>query len=484
MLAFRSKQGKTFSYLSKLLWSKRLWRIAVNNVLANKGSRSPGVDGKTRQHYQDESQITGLISQILAEIKRGIYRPQPVRRTYIPKNPTEKRPLGIPTIKDRVVQEALRLILEPLFETKFHPHSYGFRPFRSTHHATARLHSLIGNNGFNWVVEGDIAKCFDRIDHDILLKLLKRKIRDRRMLKLIRLQLKAGVLEDLEWYRSDFGTPQGGIISPLLANIYLHELDTFISDKYESLSDGKRRRAPLRLFICRYADDFVILVKGTKEKAEAVKLEVAAFLRDNLKLELSEAKTLVTPVENGFDFLGFNIRKYQRVTLVKPSKKAVLKLMDKVRQITRGYFAIDLSIGIMKLNYALRGFAEYYRRVSAKDTFSKLDHLIWWHILRRAKRLITGSNNFPTRNFYKSHYFSYSEDIFKMNRRHGKSRNFGIWSTERNGARIVQALRFYPIQYVHKFSQLNPFFRHEREQLEANKRLNRLLSDLAKYPQT
>lgn len=266
--------------------------------------------------------------------------------------------------------------------------------------------------------------------------------------------------------------------------IYLHELDCFIAVKYENLTFARRKKAPLRLFICRYADDFVILIKGTEEQAEAVKQEVAAFLQDKLRLELSDTKTLVTPVEQGFDFLGFNIRKYQRVTLVKPSKKAVTKLMDKVRQITKEYLVTNINLGIMELNYALRGFGEYYRRVSAKDTFGKLDHLIWWHVLRRAKRLITGSNNYPARQFYKTHYFSYAKDVFRMNRRFVKSRNFGIWSPEKNRAWIVQALRFYPIQYTLNHCQLNPYIRHERTQLEVKKALNRLLSDLAKYPRT
>lgn len=482
MLALRSKQGKFFSRICNLLRSKRLWKIAVDKVLSNKGSRSPGIDGKTRKHYQEEGQIALLISQITGEIRVKSYRPQPVRRVYIPKSSNEKRPLGIPTIRDRVIQEALRLILEPIFETKFHPHSYGFRPFRSTHHASSRLHFLIGNRSFNWVVEGDIAKCFDRIDHDILLSLLKKHIKNRRILKLIRLMLKAGVMEDLQWYDTEKGSPQGGIISPLLANIYLHELDNFIAAKYENLSFSRRKRAPLPLFICRYADDFVILVKGTKDQAEAVKEEVAFFLRDKLKLELSEAKTLVTPVEQGFDFLGFNIRKYQQVTLVKPSKKAMQKLRDKVKRITKEYFSMDINLGLMELNYALRGFGEYYRRVSAKEIFAKLDHFIWWHVLRRAKRFITGKNTYPTRQFYKSHYFSYSKDVFRMNRRFVNSRNFGVWSPEKNRAWIVQALKFYPIQYVNNHCQLNPYIRHDYAQLEAKKALNRLLSDLAKYP--
>ena len=407
----------------------------------------------------------------------------PVRRVYIPKNPQEKRPLGIPAIRDRVVQEALRLILEPIFETKFHPHSYGFRPFRSTHHATARIFSLIAR-GYNWVIEGDIAKCFDRIDHDILLKLLHKHIKARRILKLIRMMLKAGVMEDLKLYETVAGSAQGGCISPLLANIYLHELDCFIAAKYENLNPEKRKKVPIPLFICRYADDFVIMVKGTQAQTEAIKEDVAVFLRDVLKLELSATKTLITPVEKGFDFLGFHIRKYPQATLVTPSKKAIRALKEKVREITKEFFPVDITLGIMKLNYALRGFGEYYRRVSAKGTFNKLDHFVWWHVLRRAKRFIYGNNKYSNRLFYKTHYFSYADDVFKMNRRFRKSRHFGVWLPEKNRAWLVQTLRFYPIQYIRNFSQLNPFISLECAKLEANKKLVRLLSDQAKYPRT
>ncbi len=481
LLTLRSKQGKFFSRISGILRLRRLWYTALEKVLSNKGARTPGIDGMTRRNYQEESEKASLINQIIAEIKGRCYKPQPVRRIYIPKNPTEKRALGIPTIKDRVVQEALRLILEPIYEAKFHNHSYGFRPFRSTHHAVARLQSLISLKGYNWVIEGDIRKCFDRIDQDKLMSLLKRDIKDKRVLKLIRMMLKAGVLEELELLRTDMGTPPGGILSPLLANIYLHELDKFISSRYEDLNHYQRKKAPLRMFICRYADDWGILIRGTREQAEVVKQEVTAFLLENLKLELSEEKTLITPVEQGFDFLGFNIRKYRDAVHVKPAPKALRKLRDKVREITKTFFATDVDVGIIKLNYAIRGFAEYYRRVYSKRIFRKLDFFIWWHVLRRAKRLIYGSSRYSNVKVLRQHYYSYNQDVFKMNRRH-KGINFGIWSEEKQRAWLVQALRFYPIQYIKCHPQLNPYITAERAKLEANRNLNRLLSNLAKYP--
>ena len=481
LLTLRSKQGKRFSRISGILRLRKLWFIALEKVLSNKGARTPGIDGKTLRNYQEEGEKASLINQILAEIKGRCYKPQPVRRIYIPKNPTEKRAIGIPTIKDRVVQEALRLILEPIYEAKFHNHSYGFRPFRSTHHAVARVQSLISLHGYNWVVEGDIRKCFDRIDHDKLMSLLRRDIKDKRILKLIRMMLKAGVLEELELLRTELGTPPGGILSPLLANIYLHELDKLISSRYEDLDQYRRKKAPLKIFICRYADDWCILIKGSREQAELVKQEVTEFLLETLKLELSEEKTLITPVEKGFDFLGFNIRKYPDAVHVKPTLKALRKLRDKVREITKTFFAKDLELGIMKLNYALRGFAEYYRRVYSKRIFRKLDFFIWWHVLRRAKRFIYGSSRYSTAKFLKQHYYSYNQDVFKMNRRH-KGINFGTWSEEKQKAWMLQALRFYPIQYIKCHPQLNPYLSTDRAKLEVDRNLNRLLSNLAKYP--
>lgn len=211
LLAFRSRQGKTFGRLSNLLRCRRLWDEAIEIVLSNKGAGTAGVDGKSAKHYSSSDSRCALRNEIMSELKLKTYRPSPVRRTYIKKPNGELRPLGIPTIKDRVVQEALKLILEPIYECKFYAHSYGFRPFRSTHHAAERIRRLIGRWGYNWVVEGDISKCFDCIDHDILLSIVRRTVTDGRIIYLLKKLLKSGVMESSNFYVSELGTPQGGL---------------------------------------------------------------------------------------------------------------------------------------------------------------------------------------------------------------------------------------------------------------------------------
>jgi len=185
---------------------------SIEHVLRNKGARTPGADGKTRKHYQTAEARLIWQRQILHDLRSGTFRPLPARRVYIPKphKPQEKRPLGIPPLVDRVVQDMLRRVLEPVFESRFHPHSYGFRPYRSAHHAVQRVRRLI-QDGYTWVVEGDIKGFFDHVDHDILLRLVQKEIGDQRILHLIRLFLKAGVLEDGSFELTDEGTPQGGL---------------------------------------------------------------------------------------------------------------------------------------------------------------------------------------------------------------------------------------------------------------------------------
>jgi len=232
ILAYRSQQGLTFDRLYNLLRTKRLTEVALESVLQNPGAKTPGIDGVTKYDLETDEAKQELIEELNRELSTKSYKPRPVRRTYIPKDNGEQRPLGIPTIRDRVVQEMLRLLLEPIYECHFYKHSYGFRPFRSTHHAALRLKDLIGNRGYKDAVEGDIRKCFDRIHHQKLLEILRRVIRDEGVIYIIRQMLKAGVMEDDAWSVTDEGTPQGGIVSPLLANIYLNELDQFIARKW------------------------------------------------------------------------------------------------------------------------------------------------------------------------------------------------------------------------------------------------------------
>ncbi len=259
-----SVEGATISNVYQLLGTPAWIRSALDNVLARPGSDSAGVDGKTRADYRTEAAKEELTGEIVAEVRSKAYRPTPVRRVFIPKapDPAKLRPLGIATIKDRVVQEAVRMILEPIYEPKFHPHSYGFRPFRSAHHALYRIHFLASRPGtpYEWVIEGDIHDCFGSIDHTVLLRLLRRTIDDRPLLKVMQLMLQAGAMEELRFVPSDTGTPQGSGVSPLWANIYLTELDRFVAQKYADLRPGAKSRAgkdgaPPPCEIVRYADD-------------------------------------------------------------------------------------------------------------------------------------------------------------------------------------------------------------------------------------
>jgi len=467
-LAYRSIQGRKFNRLFNLLRTKRLVEVALDNVLANTGAKTAGVDGVTRKELADAQSRTLLIEEINRELCSKTYQPRPVRRVYIPKSNGDQRPLGIPTIKDRVVQEMLRLILEPIYEARFYAHSYGFRPFRSAHHAAVRLKFLIGKQGYTVAVEGDIRKCFDRIHHDKLLDILRKTIRDERIIRIIRELLTAGVMEDGAWQVTDEGTPQGGIVSPLLANIYLNELDQFVAAKWDRLSDWTKRRhckhSAIPCYIVRYADDFVILVRGTLEQGEQIKAEVAEFLTQELHLELSTEKTLVTDVKQGIDFLGFTIRKYRRVTLITPSHKAMKKFRAKVKEKVQQYFWLGDVEGIAHLNRFLIGWGMYYRRVSSARQFRQADYYVWWRVFRTTRRL--GSSKVSVRQFCQAHYIPYRHDIRAQNRWHS-GKNYGAWAdAAHTKAYIVTNLAFLSIRYVRYHPQLNPYVPAERQELE------------------
>jgi RNA-directed DNA polymerase len=476
VLAFRSQQGRSFHRLFNLLRTKRLVEVALDNVLANAGAKTAGVDGMTKGDLNTRQKRERLIEEVRQELSSKSYRPAPVRRVYIPKPNGDRRPLGIPTLKDRVVQEMLRLILEPIYEAKFYAHSYGFRPFRSAHHAALRIKDLAGRRGYNYAIEGDIRKCFDRIHHAKLLNILRKTIKDERLIRLIKEMLKAGVMEDGAWHITDEGTPQGGIVSPLLANIYLNELDQFIYHKWGALDSKTRKRLTRRgearpCFLVRYADDFVVMVIGTPEQAEQLKTDIAEFLEQELHLELSAEKTLVTPIEQGLDFLGFTIRKYREVTLITPSKKAVQRFKEKVKEQIWFAFRRDDTAGIVTLNRLISGWGTYYSRVSSNDVFRKLDSYIWWRVMRTAYRLRARRHE-PFGHFCFRHRILYRFDLKKKNRwRQGG--HYGTWADEAHTvAYIVTRLGFIPIRYVLLHPQLNPYIPDERHLLETMRGLS------------
>lgn len=376
-----------FQDLWHLLGREDWIQTALASVLSNTGARTAGVDGVSKEKLRTEAQQRAFVQGLRQELKAGTYRPIPVRRTWIPKpGKAEKRPLGIPTIKDRVVQELLRMLLEPIWENDFLDCSNGFRPGRRTMDCIFVCYCRIQpQNKYYWVIEGDIRKCFDRINHTILLRLVRRRIADERVVQLIDGFLEAGVMEGGIFQETPEGTPQGGILSPLLANIYLHELDRWWWERYGSLTRWQKavRRQGMQgnSILTRYADDFILLCNGPREEVERLRDELREFLRNELHLELSEEKTRITYVTEGFDFLGFHLRwetpangkPWLRVT---PTRKSVQRLCDTIRKMTNravGWEPVPEKIQAM--NRVLRGWGNYYRHVSSSQDYKALD---WW----------------------------------------------------------------------------------------------------------
>ena len=291
------------------------------------------------------------------------------------------------------MQAALKLVLEPIFEADFKPCSYGFRPRRRAHDAIAEIHQF-ASRSYEWVLEGDIEACFDMIDHTALTDRVRRRVGDKRVLGLVKAFLRAGILsEDGHLRNTATGTPQGGILSPLLANIALSVLDEHFVQVWQTVSGTdnqrtKRRRSGLANYrIVRYADDFVVLVAGTEAHAQALREEVAAVLAP-MGLRLSEAKTRVCHIDQGFDFLGFRIQRKRkrgtnkRVVYTYPSKKALASIVGKVRALTRRASHPTLAVLLRQLNPVLRGWCAYFRYGVSKATFGYLDQYTWHRVVR------------------------------------------------------------------------------------------------------
>lgn len=356
---------------------------ALTAVLRNSGSRTAGIDGLSRKHLADEKAQAQFIHALRAELKAGTYRPQPVRRHWIPKANGKQRPLGIPTLKDRVVQMTLKLLLEPIWESDFLDCSNGFRPGRRTMDCIRVCQSRITTqNKFLWVIEGDITGCFDHVQHAILLKLVRRRIRDERILGLIAAMLKAGLMENGLFHPTPEGTPQGGILSPLLANIYLHEFDRWWWENYGQLTlyeKAKRRRDQIgNCILTRYADDFVLLCNGPRAEVERLREEVRQVLWDKLRLELSLEKTHITHVTDGFDFLGYHLhwqlpkdgKPWLRVT---PSPKSIERFKHTLKTLTRRATLYQAPLEKLRsLNQVMRGWNLYYEYANATAIAAKL----------------------------------------------------------------------------------------------------------------
>jgi len=393
--------GRRFDDLFNLVYDPAFLTVAWERVSTNKGADTPGIDKATAAGVEARDGVLGLLGQIREELKSGSFRPVEVRRVLIPKSNGKLRKLGIPALADRVVQASLKLVLEPIFEADFKPCSYGFRPNRRAHDAIAEIHSLAsGASNYYWVLEADIKACFDEISHTALMERLRARIKDKRICALVKAFLKSGVFTELGTREETYtGTPQGGILSPLLANIALSALDDHFDQMWRqqmsaSYQRRKRRRNGKANFkLIRYADDFVIMVSGDRHHAEELREEVAAVL-EPLGLRLSPEKTAVVHIDEGFDFVGFHIRRQRKrgtqkwYVYTKPSRKAIQSIKDKVSEKTyRSTRHQDLDELLRSLNMSLAGWANYFRHGVSKATFSAVDHHAWNRLMRwiRAK---------------------------------------------------------------------------------------------------
>lgn len=379
------------------------WRYwieqAAAKVLARPGSSTAGIDGTTRDSFKNVYEAE--IARIVNELKSKTYEPLPVRRTYIPKGNGKTRPLGIPVLRDRIVQEALRAILDPIYESDFQHHSYGFRKGRSTMDAVAVIMPLFNSKVKHyWVIEGDIKSYFDNVHHRKLMTILRRRIADKALLDLIWKFLKAGVMEGQLFAQSENGVPQGGVISPLLANVYLNEFDKWAENRWHNLTPCQRqtrRRAGLGNYtMVRYADDFVIVSNSTKAEIEQTKEEVRRFLEQELHLELSSEKTLITHVNDGFNFLGFHIRRTRPegrwVIHLRPTEKNKQRLKQRLKELTsRNWTWMDEFTRLTTLNRIVKGWCLYYRYTSLIYDLEEITRYTWFRYLQWLLRKYKGS---------------------------------------------------------------------------------------------
>ncbi len=387
--------GRRFDDLFNLVHDPATLIVAFNRVATNLGARTAGVDGLTVADVERIMGAPSFLDDLRAHLREGTFRPLPVRERTIPKpgGSGKVRKLGIPTVADRVVQAALKLVLEPIFEADFEPVSYGFRPKRRAHDAIAEIHHF-GTLGYRWVLDADIEACFDSIDHAALMDRVRRRVKDKRVLGLVKAFLKAGLLTELGENRDTHtGTPQGGILSPLLSNIALGVLDEHLQEQWRQQmgTESRRARRPRKGLgtwrLVRYADDFVVLVNGNRGNVEALQAEVATVLAP-MGLRLSPAKTQVVHMSEGFDFLGFHIQwrrkygsdKWYVYTFI--ADRPVRQLKVKIRDLTRRTSQQNLRDVLIRLGQIMRGWANYFKHAVCKHLFSKLAAFAWWRVVR------------------------------------------------------------------------------------------------------
>ena len=388
--------------IAEPLWLQEAARI----TLASSGAHTPGVDGMTKISL--EGRLPQLILAIREQLLNGTYQPLPARRVYIPKANGKMRPLGIPTLRDRIVQRAMLMVMDPIWESDFHRLSYGFRPERSVHHAirTVKLQLEDGTHtSGRWVIEGDLSSYFDTVHHRLLMKGVRKRIRDQRFLTLLWRFIKAGHIDKMLFCATSEGVPQGGVVSPLLANIMLHEFDQYLEQRYLSTKARKDRwywnhtikiNRPIALqedrqwqpsvSYCRYADDFVVIVKGTKAQAEAIKDECREVLEDKLKLTLNVEKTHITHINDGFVFLGHRIirkrnRKGEmRISTSIPKDKTRNFIAKLTKELSSNYSKSKIDM-VEFINRKLKGWSHFYQFTdNTAMVYNKVDRVVFWKL--------------------------------------------------------------------------------------------------------
>jgi len=381
-----------FGDLFNLVCDPATLLVAWERVKRNRGSRTAGVDGQTRTRVEQMG-VDRVLAELHRELKDGTYRPLPARERLIPKRSGKLRSLGISTVRDRIVQTATKLVLEPIFEADFCPTSYGFRPGRRAQDAVEEVRFFINApRCYEWVIEGDVEDCFGSIHHGLLMEQVRCRVTDKRVLQLIRRFLAAGIMrEHGSLAATPSGTPQGSALSPLLANIALSVLDRHFEAAWRGSYWERRRerdRGQATYRVVRYADDFVVMVKGTREQAQAIKEQTAEFMKERLRLTLSPEKTCVTHVDDGFDLLGFRVKRAswhgrKRVAYTFPSQRALREVMNRIKTLTnRSTLNLSLDELIHALNPILRGWANYYRHAASSRCFAYLGHYLWWRVIR------------------------------------------------------------------------------------------------------
>ena len=403
----KAKQEKEYRFylLYDKVYRPDILSHAYKLVKSNKGA--PGIDGETFDSIEErEGGAEKYLEEIAGALKRKDYKPQAVRRVYIPKSAGGKRPLGIPVIRDRVVQMAVKIVIEPIFEADFQDNSYGFRPKRNAHQAVEDVNKHLFKGKID-VIDADISKYFDTILHDKLMQLVAKRIVDKQILKLIKMWLKAPIVEEREDGKKEYkgnerGTPQGGVISPLLANVYLNVLDTLWAVKKVQEKLGAR--------LVRYADDSVILCKGNADRI----LKGVKMVLEDLGLTLNEEKTrIVDASQESFNFLGFSIgmkrgwKTGKRYPHTEPSKKALKHIRSEIKQLTTvRYSAIPTETVIRRVNEVARGWVGYFRFGNCTQTMSALKRYLVYRMriyLRRKHRYGSfGYKAYPDRYYYDS----------------------------------------------------------------------------------